>query len=392
MKKTTSNRALRSVAAAAVALLASTATHAVDLNGYLRVGPGQKTTTGDDRDCYDAQAGDNTFGHGGVGRLGNECDTYGEFKLSQGGNAGGIEYKASIMSYFFRGGSDVGDENVGIKQAWVQAKGFDFAPELSFWIGKRFGDRAYVFYDDYFPINMTGTGAGVDGIKVGSATFDLAVYRDRDETPNPGSRLNADMKGIPVNPGGTLRVTGVATSFSGTGGQNGYGLSLQHDQARVLGGSNTIWLQYAQGSAESNMAFANATDGSDVKRWRFVEAIQWTEGPLTGQAMLRLGSYGPSASRVMFSSVGGHAAYAFTRHFKLRTELGVGQIKPEGGPTQRLTKFTVAPTIGVGPDYYDRPELRFYVSRFGWNDAYAQANGLTRSDKTAAGIQAEIWF
>lgn len=367
--------------------------NAVDWNGYTRVGPGQKSDTGTDRNCYDTQGGDNTFGHGGVGRLGNECHTYGEFTMSQGGKAGDIDYRTSLMTNFFGGGSDIGSTKVGITQIWVQAKGFDVAPNQTFWIGKRYGDRAYVFFDDYFPINMTGTGAGADGFKIGSAQLDVAYYRDGDQGANPGSRVNFDLKGIDLNPGGKLRLTGVVTSYGGVGGQSGYGISLQHDQAGVLGGANTAWLQYAQGSAESNMASANATDTSDVKRWRFVESIQWTKGPLTGQAMVRLGEFGATSSKTKFSSVGGHLNYAFSTNFKLQTELGVGKNTPDGGKTQQLTKFTVAPTLTVGPDYYDRPELRFYVSRFKWNEAYGLANGgLTNSGKTSVGFQAEIWF
>lgn len=379
-------------AAATVALLGCSAAQALDWNGYLRAGPGQKGSTGDKQGCFSAQGGDNTFGHGGVGRLGNECETYGEFTLSQGGQAGGIDYRTSLMTKYYRPGSDIGDERVGVNQIWMQAKGFDFAPDLTFWAGKRFGNRAFVYYDDYFPINMTGTGAGVDGIKLGAAALDVAVFRDGDDTPNPGTRLNADLAGININPGGKLRITGVATSFGGPGGTSGAGLSLQHDQTGILGGVNTLWLQYAKGSAEANMNFAPGNSTSDRRAWRIVESILWGKGPLTGQVMLRYGQHGPDNARVDFNSVGGRMAYAFTRHFKLQAELGVGVNKPENGPSQRLTKFTIAPTLTSGPDWLDRPELRFYVSRFDWNGAYATANGLNRSGKTAAGVQVEVWF
>ncbi|WP_084150922.1 carbohydrate porin [Azohydromonas australica] len=378
--------------ASAVAMFACGAAHALDWNGYLRAGPGEKGSTGDRQSCFSAQGGDNTFGHGGVGRLGNECETYGEFTLSQGGKAGGIDFKTILMTNFYRPGSDIGAEKLGVNQAWVQASGFDFAPDVSFWAGKRFGNRAFVYFDDYFPINMTGTGAGVDGIKIGDAALGLAVFRDGDDTPNPGTRLNADLGGINTNPGGKLRITGVATSFSGPGGSSGAGLSLQHDQAGVLGGVNTLWLQYAKGSAEANMNFAPGNSTSDRKAWRIVESMLWGKGPLTGQLMLRYGQYGPDNARVDFSSIGGRVAYAFTRNFKLQAELGTGVNKPEGGASQRLTKFTVAPTLTTGPDWLDRPELRLYVSRFDWNGAYAAANAQKRTSKTAAGVQVEIWF
>ena len=66
-----------------------------------------------------------------------------------------------------------------------------------------------------------------------------------------------------------------------------------------------------------------------------------------------------------------------------------------GTPTleaENITKFTIAPTLTVGPNYYDRPELRFYVSNFRYNDAYKASASQSKSSKTAAGFQAEIWF
>ena len=60
------------LAAAALSLLSTTAS-AVDWGGYFRVGPGQKATTGDGAKCFGANM------DGGTYRLGNECNTYGEF-------------------------------------------------------------------------------------------------------------------------------------------------------------------------------------------------------------------------------------------------------------------------------------------------------------------------
>jgi maltoporin len=170
--------------------------------------------------------------------------------------------------------------------------------------------------------------------------------------------------------------------------------SLQHDQSNVLGGTNTAWLQYAKGSAEANMGGGNASYGADHRVWRMVESVLWQKGPLTGQVMLRGGQMGTANSTVNFNSLGGRIAYAFTNNFKLQFEAGSGVNKPEGGASQRLTKFTIAPTISVGPNFWDRPEFRFYVSRYNWNDAYRAANSVQvkGNSRTTAGVQAEIWF
>lgn len=389
------------LAAAAISLLSSGA-YAVDFGGYVRVGPGQKQGSGDGRRCFDGRANDNGSGapgKGGIGRLGNECETYGEFALSQTATAGGVNYKALLMTNFFKPGSDVGGTATEVNQIYVEGKGYDIAPNQTFWVGKRFYHRADVHMDDSFYVNMSGTGAGVDGINLGFGSLSVAGFRTNDEAAgdNAGSRLNLDLEGIAVNPGGKLRLTGTFTDFSGPGGESGVGLSLQHNQSGFFGADNTLWFQYAKGSAGLDMNFGGGTDTSDVKRWRIADSLAWLKGPLTAQTLIHYGQadtpngVGGTTTTKSFS-VAGRVAFAMTKNFKLQGELGYARTKPENGDSANVTKFTIAPTLTVGPDYYDRPELRFYVSTFKYNDAYQAIYGQSKSSKTAAGFQAEIWF
>ncbi len=376
------------LAAAAMSLLATSAS-AVDWGGYLRVGPGQKQSF----KCAD---GGSDGGHGGIGRLGNECNTYGEFALSQGAQAGGVDYKATLMTNFYQPGSDPNGVQTAVNQIYVEGKGYDMAPNQTFWVGRRFYHRADVHFDDTFFVNMTGSGAGVDGFDLGVGTLSLAVFRQDDNGANPGSRLNVDLEGIKVNPGGKLRITGDFTKFSGTGGKSGTGISIQHNQS--LGSwDNTAWFQYAQGSAYLDMGFGGATDDSGKKRWRFVESPSWTKGPLTGQGLFEFGEEKTptltGTNKRKYASAAGRLAYAFTKNFKLQGELGTSSFRwQDSAPNQTITKLTIAPTLAVGPNYYDRPELRLYVSTFSMNDAYVANHGLSKKTQSSVGVQAEIWF
>lgn len=399
------NRTL--LAAASLACLSGAAS-AVDWEGYTRVGPGQKQSTGDDRRCFNGLA---VGGHGGIGRLGNECETYGEFALSQTTDVGGVKYKALLMSNFYNGGSDPGGNKLKVNQIYIEGSGYDIAPNQTFWIGKRFYGRADVHFDDTFFVDMSGTGAGIDGINPGFGTIGVSVFRNGDNTNdtdvadnqvpanyNSGTRLNIDWGKMPVNPGGLLRITGVATRFSGTDGKSGAGISLQHVQEGLpTGATNTLWLQYANGSAGMNMGFGDGTADSDTKSWRIADSIAWLKGRTTGQTLFQYGQLkapdGLGGERkTNFFSVAGRGAYAFTNNFKLQGELGYSGAKPDGGERQNVTKLTIAPTLTVGQDFYSRPELRFYVSHFKFNDAYRDAQGLNRNNKTAVGLQAEVWF
>jgi maltoporin len=396
--------------AGAMAILAIGASQvqALDWGGYFRAGPGASKKDAA-RACYGLD------GPGLKYRLGNECDIYGELFLSQGMKADGVEYKALVMTNLFNPQTDTGNATTGINQMYVEGKGFDVAPNTNFWIGKRFYGRADVHIVDTFFVNLSGVGAGAD-IPVGFGTLGVAYFHSDANANDSGNRLNFDLSEIEVNPRGKLRVLATITQSNFTGGKSGFGLTLQHNQdIRRIGavqqkdvleeldeGGNTFWLQYAQGSAGLNGNFGTLTAASDVKSYRAVESLAWQKGRLGGQAMVMFQQDKSNAGKVDSSSVGGRVSYAITKNFKLVGELGYSQKKPDGAPTQKLTKFTFAPTLSTGPTFFSRPELRLYVTTAKWNDAANAAagpNGLinvpgqgTRTSGTSYGAQVEIWF
>jgi maltoporin len=381
----------------AIAALSAIPAHAVDWGGYLRAGPGA-TKKNASRACYGLN------GSGLKYRLGNECDIYGEFLLSQGFKSDGLEYKANLMTNLHNPGTDTGDSKVGINQMYVEGKGFDIAPNSTFWIGKRFYGRADVHIVDTFYVNMSGVGAGVDGIAVGPGKLNLAYFRTDGGATQPGSRINADMTDIATNPGGKLRLTGTFTNGDFSGGKTGAGLSLQHNQDNVfgLGGGNTLWVQFAQGSAGLDGNFGNLAAASGSKSFRIVESLTWQVGALGGQAqaMWQNDKDGVTGLKTNASTLGGRASYAFTKNLKLLAEAGYSQKKPEGSPTQKLAKLTVGPALSTGPGFWNRPELRLYVTTAKWNaaaNAAAGAGGVTgigdgKTKGTSYGAQVEMWF
>ena len=391
----------------AASLFAASSAQAVDWSGYFRAGPGA-TKKDAARACY---------GLSGAGlkyRLGNECDFYGEFMLSQGFKVDGVEYKANLMTNLFSPGNDTGagsttadqldHSKLGINQMYVEGKGYDIAPNQTFWIGKRFYGRADVHIVDTFYVNMSGVGAGVDGIELGGAKLNLAYFRNDGGGTLPGTRLNADFTDIATNPGGKLRVTATATNGDFTGGKSGLGLSFQHNQENLfgLGGGNTAWLQFSQGSAGLDANFGNLGAASGTRGMRFVESLTWQVGNFGGQAqaMVQQDKDGATGLKTTSSTVGGRASFAMTKNLKWLAELGYSQKKPDGAATQKLTKLTVGPALSTGPGFWNRPELRLYVTSAKWNDAAntaAGAGGVTgigdgKTSGTSYGAQVEIWY
>jgi maltoporin len=411
-------KTIRQLAPHALALAASmvaSQAYAVDFDGYFRTGPGL-TSKNSARACYDLGIS------GGHYRLGNECDLYGEFGLAQTGTSEGVSWKAKVMFNEYNNGTDIGGSASSFEQMYVEGKGFDIAPGTNFWIGKRFYGRKDVHILDTFFVRMDGVGAGADQIELGGgAKLGVAAFTSdtgsgfgdggNGKSTNPGARLNVDVQEIPVGMG-ALRVTGTYTqgrydNATDGKGTSGFGLSLQHTvdiAALGTGSGNTLWLQFAQGSAGLDGNFGTMTAPSSVKKWRLVESLTWQLGAFGGQAVALYGQHDKDdvAGTTKFNeaSIGGRASYALTNNFKLVSELGYMQKKPDGSGTQKLTKFTFAPTLSAGPGFWNRPELRLYVTTAKWNAAANDAagpNGLTglangKTKGTSFGAQAEIWF
>ena len=412
------HRAVALTATALAAMLGASSVQAVDFDGYFRAGPGA-TKKNAARACYNL--GGTSFG--GHYRLGNECDFYGEFGLAQTGTVGGVQYNAKVMFNEYNPGTDQGTSSSSFEQLYLEGKGFDIAPGTNFWIGKRFYGRADVHILDKFFVKMDGVGAGADSIAVGGGKLGFAFFTSDSggglgdsgtgASTNPGMRFHVDLTELPVNPGGTLRVTGTYTKGrfdnpTDGKGTNGYGLSLQHIQdISSIGGKNTAWLQYAAGSADLSATFGKMTADTGIKQWRAVESVTWQVGPLGGQAVAEYGQHdaddtNPLAIIPKFKefTIGGRGSYAVTNNFKLVAEAGYITKKPQNSPTQKLAKFTFAPTLSTGPGFFNRPELRLYVTTAKWNSAANTAAGLGgvtgigdgKTKGTSYGAQVEIWF
>ena len=416
-----SRPAPRLVAAAAFALFAANAAHAVDWTGYMRGGPAATSESGKSRQCY------------GIGelkyRLGNECDFYGEFQLAQAMKADGVDFNAVLMTNYYSPATESDKsanpaDNFGVEQAYVEMKGIDFAPQALFWMGKR-RDRDDVHIVDTFFTNMSGVGAGVENIDVGFGKFGFAGYKA--DTPaqevdgvlnttagnNGVARLHAQLYDIPVNPDGKLRLVATYSkgdSQGGTKGQSGYGFNVEHVQDKFFGGGNHVWVQYAEGSTDINQGISdNGAHGSGYKVWRIVESPSWQIGSFGGQAiaMYQHNKAPDTAAAVStlssavssnYWTVGGRGSWGLTKNLKWLTEIGYSSLKPDGGASENVTKVTVGPALSTGPDFWKRPELRLYVTYADYNKAAAadtNNNYGFLSNKTSAvsyGAQVEIWF
>ena len=229
---------------AAVALaLSSVAASAVDFHGYLRAGA-QANTNGGNVYCL----GTGEKGHK-VGRLGDECDTYSEFALTQEVyNKANNKWTVNTLFAFgtYEASDDYNDAPVDLQgNAWqgtggaqnrgdtwtnpwggqrVSARelwtGYQTDAGYQIWAGKRFYQRKDIHILDLYYLNNSGYGAGIEGIDVGLGNLSFAVTKwandrsvkrikadawdgaENDHTLIPTNRnvykLDARWNGIPV--------------------------------------------------------------------------------------------------------------------------------------------------------------------------------------------------
>jgi maltoporin len=394
---------LTRTAAALTLLAASSTSFALDYSGYFRGGPGL-TSKNTSRACYhlaDGAAATVPVGltRGLDYRLGNECDIYGEFQIDQKYNKDGVDYSGTIMVNHYTHGTDQGGSGFNFEQVYAQARGLDVMPGATFWIGKSRGRRGDVHIVDTFFVDMIGVGAGVKEIKVGGGDLGFAWYTKDGDSSNtkPSQRFNIEWTGVPSNPGGKANVFLTATKGNFTGGTDGFGATLRHDQDVGGGLSNTLWLQFAEGSTSLEANFGDATLKSSAKSYRAVESINWQVGKFGGQALAIIGSFEDNnGKKTTATTLGGRVSFGVTQNFKFVTELGSSQYKPDGGASAHLTKLTIAPTLSVGPDFWTRPELRLYATMAKWNTAAGNVTGQPgfagKTSGNSVGAQVEWWF
>lgn len=423
------------VAAATLSMAADAAT--IDFHGYARSGVGS-STKGGSMVCYNL--GPNNMGHF---RLGNECDTYLELQFdSVLAEKAGTQFKFHTM--LAQGTEQLDDwENTApaLRQIWTEATNIGSGPlaNSSLWAGKRYYKRQDIHMLDMFYNEVSGPGAGIEGIDIaGAAKFSLAYMRKsaadwsssnsdgsknwatgnyRPEYANSGSDTitNYDMRleGLAVGDFGSVDFMGniispnTRTYANGTEAdyKSGYALTAQHTIG-VLGGFNRAILQYAKDGANLNGSGSFAT--SDYKGYRFLDHLVFDFGAINGSAVI--GYQNDKSDQGNYDNktwtIGVRPWYHFNDLYSVGAELGHVQVKPKNGETAKLNKATLAAQIAPGKGYWTRPSLRAYYTYAKWNDAAGNISCTGRdcgvnvdssdikghTNGSTYGLQMEAWW
>ncbi|WP_108651882.1 carbohydrate porin [Dongshaea marina] len=370
-------------------------------------------------------------------RLGNEPDTYGELVLGYNSltkpETGKPDWKARVrLAYAYTPTSSVQHKedtsNLWIAEAYVSADNvLTGDPGASFWGGQRFYRLDQSQINDFYFLDMSGVGAGVENIKLGDfGNLDVAFIGGPDIPADATSeylgtdhgnlsKSNLDFKindikmgdthstlwmNLSYAPGGSATSYNTNTGASGTyetQAASGFGVGLINYKDDFFGGKNTFALLYGQGSSAN---FKAGTDqltlstGTNLQNYDLgkayaVRALNFFTVPLSKQwTLTTVGIYqhdrngnisqGQGHTRDWFS-FGVRPTYMFNPTYGLSFEAGADYVNTDQNLSQAdkrsgtLGKLTVMPFIQLGTN----TQLRTYLTYAMWSDAYKSPSPVT---------------
>ena len=460
------SRNLRALSAGHVALAAATLAFSAagraeeapksdfEYHGYMRSGIGG--SRGDtDQVCFSAPGASAKF------RLGNECETYIEADFEKttvvGKGANAPSFKTHLRFATVSGGDhdweststslqDIdkdgvpvlgGELTIAMREAFVQAD--NVLGSARPWVGKRFYRRQDIHILDYYIINDSGPGAGIEDINLGVGKLHFAVMRNIPgvaayaKADTAATRLLADDRAAQVNL--DLRLSDIALGgagklevllIEGSAGNRGHAtgkdewekvsglqLGLVHT-IDVTGGFNRVTIQRGSGlfggvsdgihtastldsyGADGSQSIAKGADDELKARkksssLRIAEELVSEFGKTLSNSLVLLyqttdsgnvkssvtGKDVPTKNEMLF---GVRPIYHFNDTEALAFEYGMTSVKNAvvSGTEYKdatLNKVTLAPQLTAGEGFWARPTLRVFATYASWNEASKGAVG-----------------
>jgi len=387
------------IAAAVAATLAAGSAFAVDFNGYFRAGTG---ISGNGN-------ADIAFQKAGVGRLGNENDNYYEFGFAEELKTGEQTWKVeSMIAQGNNGANGWEDGDFNVAQFNVQAKGLLASDqEAVMWVGKRYYQRKDIHITDFYFLNTSGTGGGIENLSIGNQKLSVALIQDGDHTDSSGYIFDARLANIGLWENATLELA-VAYNFAtekdskteladdgvmGTailhqGLSNGfnqtvfqYGTAGYGAQVANFWGAGTY---YGRGNADNNDA-----NGFRLLNWGVINLGEaWEMGHQL--AYLSGSDIGTAKADIDQYSVVVRPMYKWNDTMRTVFEAGYNSGDNDKGEDFEYSKFTVAQAWAMGNSFWARPELRVYGSYV--TDHEGTTFGSKGDSDFVMGIQVEAWW
>ena len=402
---------------------------AFEFHGYFRSGYGLNGEGGQ-QVAFQAPGADAKY------RLGNEAETYGEFIFvnnwlnpQRSSDQAWIKTEAMIEANttnsksYANFSNAVGNDQFRLREAFVQAGNvLEFQPNAKFWVGERYYRREHIEINDFYPLDMSGYGGGVEdiGVRIGKLAVAFLAGARPDIVTNNGylAKSNIDVRlydlkgpfGLwagwfnyattkgGVTPTGTLIKT-----------LDGYAFGVRYQRLEWHGGFHSLAVGYGTGAASN---FSTTIDDPTPflhSSKRFLASEQVLFQPNDRFAIMPIFVYqrakdgNPLHDWNQWVSFGARPEIFFTKYISLAFEGGFdhthGFVPTQNGSQYLdgwLRKVTIAPQIGAGRKFFSRPVLRAFLTYANWSDAFRGFVGgtpyLNKTNGLSYGVQAETWW
>ena len=405
-----------------------------EFHGYFRSGFGLNSVGGQ-QVAFEAPGAQAKY------RLGNEAETYAELIfVNNWVNPDRDSDKAWFRSELTVEANTSNSENYAptagpsadqfrLREAFVQAgKLFESQPNAKFWAGERYYRRQHIDSDDFFPLDFSGYGGGVEDVDVNFGKVALAfigvarpdvITQNGNLTTNHVDATLYDIKGpfglwggyfdYTTSKGGQITTASTPGSSIATNipSANGYAYGIRHQRLEWHGGYHTFLIQYGTGAASN---FSGPGIGATIptpsfdtaKSKQFLVTEQIVLQPSDKFAVMpiflfqRMRNLNTNNHMMQWVSFGVRPEVFLTKHLSLTGDCGFDHTGLPGSYDGWLRKCTFAPQIGADRKFFGRPVLRAFVTYANWSNGFRglvggipfenQTNGLTY------GVQVEHWW
>jgi len=406
---------------------------AFEFHGYFRSGYGLNSEGGE-------QVAFQAPNAGAKYRLGNEAETYGELIfvnnwLNPEHETDKAWMKTEVMieanttnsANYANFPNGIGNDQFRFREAFVQAGNvLESQPGAKFWAGERYYRRQHIDIDDFYPLDMSGYGGGVEDWNLfgrakmavaflSGARPDIVTQNGILAKSNVDVRVY-DLKGplglwagwfdFVTSKGGT---TVAGTPLPAVPTTHGYAFGLRHQRLEWHGGYHAFSIQYGTGAASNFSTYIPDPTIFISKSAQLLATEQVLVQPNDRFAIMPIFVYqrykdgNPQHGWNQWVSFGARPEIFFTKYVSLAFEGGFdhtqGFVPTQNGSTYLngwLRKFTIAPQIGAGNKFFSRPVLRAFLTYGNWSDAFRGYVGgvpyLNRTDGLTYGVQAETWW
>lgn len=393
-------------------------------------------------------------GTGAAYRLGNEADTYIEtgfsyFHVDEDRDSDSPVFGTHFMvAYNTLEKNTETESNTALRQACVTAKNvISGQPDATLWGGQRYYRRHDVHMNDFYWLDMSGYGGGIEDYDLGFAKGSLAwiggttddftgtdqIIPDDLETTDKNNfdvRLNDIELGIGR---GNLWLNYAHYKFddgnNSNGSEDGFAIGFWLENQLGENGTNTVIIQYGTGVAANFNSFSPFTQGlgnvsiedplnsdktivspdydpGEQSRLRIMDVIDYTftdKLSMQAVAIYQEDDLGlDDDSDITWYSVGIRPVYDFTELYGIAFEAGYDYSELQDGTDGSLVKFTIAPQITPDIGFFSRPAIRLFFTYATWSDDYSynssEGTGIGGSSYEgdtsgiSYGVQVESWW